>query len=70
MADSLNGNAIYNQYDCLTYTGRQWLTDILFCCLTGFSKDLTEMVEVLMLRYRFAQDVLATSHRSRLEPGR
>ena len=70
MADSLNGNTIYTQYDHFGNGGRQWSTDISCNCLPSLGNGLTRMVEVLALRHRFAQDVLAVSHHSRQGPDR
>lgn len=58
MADFLNVNAIYTQYDHFKNGGRQWSIDISCNGLTG-------TVEVLALRHRFAQDVLAVSRHNR-----
>jgi hypothetical protein len=68
MKDSLNGNAIYTQYDHLKNGGRQWSTHFSCNCLTGLGNGLTIIVEVLALRRRFAQDVPAVSHHSRQGP--
>ena len=70
MADSLNGNAIYTQYDHIKNGGRRWLTDISCNCLPGVGNGLTRMVGVLSLRHSFAPDVLAVSHQSRQGPDR
>lgn len=70
MADSLNSNVIYTQYDHFENGGRQRSTDISCNSLPGLGNDLTGMVEVLALCHRFAQDVLAVSHHSRQGPDR
>jgi len=57
MADFLNGNAIYTQYEHLEDSG--WLSIDSPC------HCLARMVEVHALRPRFAQDGLAVSHYSR-----
>ena len=63
MADSLNSNAIYTQYDHIKNGGRQWSTESPCHRLTG-------IVEMLALRHRFVKDVLAVSHHSRQGPDR
>lgn len=63
MADFLNGNAIYTQYEHLEDGG--WRLSINSPC-----HCLTRMVEVPALCHRFAQDVLAVSHHSRQGPNR
>ncbi len=58
MADFLNGNVIYTQYEHLE--DGEWQLSIDSPC-----HCLTRMVEVPAMRHRFAQDGLAVSHYSR-----